>query len=344
MTTSLAVRLTGLDTGFLCLQRSRGHARVTGRLTVPTAPPSQETADDTGLLQKKVATFLKKNKIRNGRAFVSIPREEVVLREIQLPLVVEENLQQVLSYELDRYTPFVKDEAHVGFEIVARNLEAKTLTLLFAAVEKARLQRYLKRLTLLGVTPTSIEVTSTAMLCALRRLRSIKDTPPSRPTPLRVMVDIHKTGYEFIIAEGTQLRYTRSILTLNNIVVNIEEELNKGIAAIKRERQDIQEVILGQGGVQREHLSLDALATHIGVDVTSAQSFASESMVLVGLGLRGIHNDTPTINLLPQQTTPPSSTKTLCTHGNPRRLTGMRVDRIHRYRRNEQQHRPERDE
>ena len=281
---------------------------MTGRLTVPTAPPSQETADDTGLLQKKVATFLKKNKIRNRRAFVSIPREEVVLREIQLPLVVEENLQQVLSYELDRYTPFVKDEAHVGFEIVARNLEAKTLTLLFAAVEKARLQRYLKRLTLLGVTPTSIEVTSTAMLCALRRLRSIKDTPPSRPTPLRVMVDIHETGYEFIIAEGTQLRYTRSILTLNNIVVNIEEELNKGIAAIKRERQDIQEVILGQGGVQREHLSLDALATHIGVDVTSAQSFASESMVLVGLGLRGIHNDTPTINLLPQpqQTTPPS--------------------------------------
>ena len=60
------------------------------------------------------------------------------MREIQLPLVVEENLQQVLSYELDRYTPFVKDEAHVGFEIVARNSEANTVTLLFAAVEKAR--------------------------------------------------------------------------------------------------------------------------------------------------------------------------------------------------------------
>ncbi len=307
MATSLAVRLTEGHTEFLCLQGFGGRARVTGQLTIPLSSPGQEGDGETVLLKKRVVAFLKKNKIRNGQVFVSIPREDVVLREIQLPMVVEENLQQVLTYELDRYTPFANDEAHFAFQVVARNPEANTLTLLFTAVEKARLPRYLTRLLLLGVTPTAMEVTSTAMLCTLRQIRKLKDTSSSLPAPLRVMVDIHETGYELIIAEGPHLRYTRSISKIDDLVMNLGEELDKGVAAIKRERQDVHEVILAQTGAQRERLSPNTLAAHMGVPVTSAEPFASESMVLVGLGLRGLHNDTPAINLLPQQTKSQSS-------------------------------------
>ena len=306
MATSLAIRLTDFQTEFLCLQGSKSRAKVTGRLTIPSASPAQEGDNETVLLKKNVATFLKKNKIRNGQVFVSIPREEVVLREIQLPLVVEENLQQVLTYELDRYTPFSTDEAHFAFEIGARNSDANTLTLLFAAIEKARLQRYLKRLTLLGVTPTAIEVTSTAMLSTLRQLRKLTNSSPSLQASLRVMVDIRETGYELIIAEGPYLRYARSVPKSDDLVMHLGVELDKGIAAIKRERQYVHEVILGQTGAQRNALSPDTLAAHMGLQVVSAEPFASESMVLVGLGLRGLHNDTPAINLLPQQTKPQS--------------------------------------
>ena len=279
---------------------------MTGKLTIPTASPTQEGDNDTLLLKKKVATFLKNNKIRNGQVFVSIPRHEVVLREIQLPLVVEENLQQVLTYELDRYTPFSNGEAHFAFEIMARDSEANTLTLLFAAIEKARLQRYLKRLTLLGVTPTAIEVTSTAMLSTLRHIRKLTNSSPSPPAPLRAMVDIHETGYELIIADGPHLRYARSIPHIDDIVANLGIELDKGITAIKREKQDVQEVMLGQVGEQSKRLNPDTVAAQLGLRVVSAEPFASESMVLVGLGLRGLHNDAPTINLLPQQAKPQS--------------------------------------
>ncbi|MBQ27589.1 MAG: hypothetical protein CMH81_05545 [Nitrospiraceae bacterium] len=303
MARSLAIRLTDFHAEFLCLQRLRGRTKVTGRLTIPLVSPVQEDDNETVLLTKRVTTFLKNNKIRNGQVFASIPREEVVLREIQLPLAVEENLQQVLTYELDRYTPFSKDEAHFAFEIVNRNLDANTLTLLLAAVDKARLQGYIKRLTLLGVTPSAIEITSTAMLNTLRQIRKLKDTTPSLPMPLLAMIDIHETGYELIITEGPYLRYTRSIPKSNNLMLHIGVELDKGIAAIKREKQDVQEVILGSStGVQREHLTPDSLATHTGLHVVSAEPFASESMVLMGLGFRGLHNGTPTINLLPQQT------------------------------------------
>ena len=302
MATSLAVRLTDAHTEFLCLQGSGARAKVTGQLTIPSASPGQESDSDTALLKKKVAAFLKKNKICNGQVFVSIPREDVVLREIQLPMVVEENLQQVLTYELDRYTPFANDEAHFAFQIVARNSDANTLTLLFTAVEKVRLQRYLTRLLLLGVTPTAMEVTSTAILCTLRQIRKLRDTSPPLPAPLRAMVDVSETGYELIIAEGPHLRYTRSISKRDDLVMHLGEEMDKGIAAIKRKRQDVQEVILAQTGTQGERLSLDTLAAHLGVPVTAAEPFASESMVLVGLGLRGLQNDPPAINLLPRQT------------------------------------------
>ncbi len=306
MLTSLAVRLTGFQTEFLCLQGSKSHTKVTGRLTIPAASPAQESENETILLKEQVATFLKQNKIRNGHVFVSIPREEVVLREIQLPMVVEENLQQVLTYELDRYTPFSNGEAHFAFEITARNLNTNILTLLFAAVEKTHLQQYLDRLTLLGVTPTAIEVTSTAMLGTLRQIRKLKNTSPTLPAPLWVMIEIHETGYELIIAEGPQLRYTRSIPNINDLVLNLGEELARGLAAIKREKQDVREGILGQAGTQREHLTPNSLAAHLGIPITSADPFDSEPMGLVGLGLHGLHTDMPAINLLPQQAKPQS--------------------------------------
>ncbi|GEM_PF-3166216 len=301
MARSLAIRLTDFHAEFLCLQRSRSHEKVTGRLTIPLVSPMQEDDNETVLLAKRVTTFLKKNKIRNGQVFVSIPREEVVLREIQLPLAVEENLQQVLAYELDRYTPFSSDEAHFAFEVVLRNSDENTLTLLLAAIAKARLQGYIKRLTLLGVTPSAIEVTSTAMLSTLRQIRNLKNTTPSLPVQLLAMIDISETGYELIITEGQNLRYTRAVPTRNNLMQSIEVELDKGITAIKREREDIQEVILGSASIQHEDLSPDSLAAHIGLHVASTKPFASESTVLVGLGLRGLNNDTPSINLLPHQ-------------------------------------------
>ena len=305
MVISLAVRLTDDRTELLCVHHSRGRTKATRRLTIPFSPPAQENGSETATLKKQAATFLKKNRIRNENVFVSIPREAVVLREIQLPMVVEENIHQVLAYELDRYTPFSKDEAYFAFDIVVRDIDTKTLTLLLTAVETTRLQRYLTRLTLLGLKPTAVEVTSTAMLRALRHIRHTKEAPSSPHAPLLAMVDIHETGYELIITEGPHLRYTRSMSTVDDLVTNIEVELNTGIAAIKRQRQDLGEVILQTSGTS-EHLTHDSLETRLGVRVSSAEPFASESMVLMGLGLRGINGNQPAINLLPQQTKPES--------------------------------------
>ena len=158
MATSIGIRLTESFTEFLCIQRSRGNTRVSSRLILPSIA-STANADNTPSQQlPQVKSFLKKNKIRNGQVFVSVPRAEVVLREIELPMVVEENLEQVLSYEIDRYTPFSKDEAYFAFEITSRNPETNLIRLLFAAIEKPRLQAYVARLAQLGITPAAIEI------------------------------------------------------------------------------------------------------------------------------------------------------------------------------------------
>jgi len=60
--------------------------------------------------------FIKDCRIDDTELYVSIPREQVILRELTLPLAVKENLYEALSYELDRYIPIPKSDVFF-FEI-----------------------------------------------------------------------------------------------------------------------------------------------------------------------------------------------------------------------------------
>ncbi len=306
MATSLAVRLTPLHMELLCLQQSRSRLRVTGTLTIPATPATADAGTETARVKKQVTTFLKQNSIRNGQVFVSLPREEVVLREITLPLVVEENLAQVLTYELDRYTPFAKDEAYFSYQVMTRNAENNTLTMLFCAVEHARLQRYRTRMTAVGLTPTAIEVTSTAMLRSLSGPEVARTASPSGTAPLRAMVEVHEAGFELILAEGPLLRYARSVPKVDDVLRSIEVELDKAILSMKRHRNQILDITLSQTVVHRDHILAETLEAHVGIPTRLADPFASESMALIGLGLRGLDQKAGPINLLPQDTAPHS--------------------------------------
>jgi len=221
-------------------------------------------------------------------------------------MVVEENLEQVLSYEIDRYTPFSKDEAYFAFEITTRNPETNLIRLLFAAIEKPRLQAYVARLTQLGITPAAIEVTSTAMLNTLRHTDPPKAPLTTDTKPLRVVIDLHDTGYELIITEGSQLRYTRAILKKDNTPKDIGKELEKGLVSLGQSRTNVEKIILGQTQESVNGLTTETLAKHLAMHVTTLEDFPDESPVLVGLALHGLKHDRPSINLLPEEPRPPS--------------------------------------
>lgn len=68
-----------------------------------------------------VSLIMDKLKTSGAEAVLSIPQEFLVVRTAELPLVVKENIVSVMSYELDRLTPFTSAESMYDFKIYDEN-------------------------------------------------------------------------------------------------------------------------------------------------------------------------------------------------------------------------------
>jgi len=66
-----------------------------------------------------------------------VPSDKILSKALTLPLAAEENLREVLSFEMDRHTPFSAEQVYYDFSITGRSAERQELSLvLFYAPRK----------------------------------------------------------------------------------------------------------------------------------------------------------------------------------------------------------------
>ena len=75
---------------------------------------------------------------RGGSVALVIGEANGFRRELEMPLAVQDRLQQVLGYELDRLTPLKSSELYYDFRVSRRNLSAGTCTVELAAAPRMR--------------------------------------------------------------------------------------------------------------------------------------------------------------------------------------------------------------
>ncbi len=80
---------------------------------------------------KTVSLAIDELKAKKTEVSFSIPREWVVVRTVELPSTVKENLTSVISYELDRLTPLSADEALYDFKIIGEK-EGRLIIMIWA--------------------------------------------------------------------------------------------------------------------------------------------------------------------------------------------------------------------
>jgi Tfp pilus assembly protein PilN len=80
---------------------------------------------------KTVTLAIDELKAKKIEATLSIPKEWVVIRTVELPSSVKENLVSVISYELDRLTPLSADDALYDFKILG-DTEGKLTIMIWA--------------------------------------------------------------------------------------------------------------------------------------------------------------------------------------------------------------------
>ena len=87
-----------------------------------------------------------------------LPRDKVLTRSLTLPLAAEENLREVLSFEMDRQTPFTAEQVYYDFAVVARSPAERTLTVDLALATRRMLDELLARLDKRGLHPDRVTI------------------------------------------------------------------------------------------------------------------------------------------------------------------------------------------
>jgi len=87
-----------------------------------------------------------------------LPRDKVLTRSLTLPLAAEENLREVLSFEMDRQTPFTAEQVYYDFSVVARSAAERTLTVNLVLVTRRMLDELLTRLDSRGLHPDLVTI------------------------------------------------------------------------------------------------------------------------------------------------------------------------------------------
>lgn len=128
----------------------RRRRRETERLTFPLTESSGESLRD--LLHKRG---------RDVAVVLRPPRATLLEREITLPLAAAAELDRVLAYEMDRFTPFRADEVFWAFAVLSRDARAGFLRLRLSVVPRGVLLGLPATLAQVGVEQASIEVAST---------------------------------------------------------------------------------------------------------------------------------------------------------------------------------------
>ncbi len=92
------------------------------------------------------------------RIALRIAPDQALAKTIELPLAAEENLRQVLAYEMERQTPFRADQVRFTYAVVGRDAVARRLTVALTVIPNETVERQLGDLARLGVRPVAVVV------------------------------------------------------------------------------------------------------------------------------------------------------------------------------------------
>lgn len=87
-----------------------------------------------------------------------LPQSLVLEKNVTFPLATEENLREVLSYEMDRLTPFSSEQVYYDYYVLSRDKKKNNIELKLVVVPKDRVSPLINQLQSTGFQPHIVTV------------------------------------------------------------------------------------------------------------------------------------------------------------------------------------------
>ena len=188
-------------------------------------------SSEAPLLRQQLADVLVEHEVLEVPRFLLLDVDEVLVKEMMIPAAAAANLQQVLTFEMDRHTPFQARDVYFDWRIAEQRSDEQIRVLLYAIPRRSVEER---RRTLAGfqLAPSGVDVVEQGESMDLNLL----------PADQRARVVNQKTRMNMILmasAAGLIAVAMWASLALRSHQV---EELDEAIAAVRGEAMSVQRI------------------------------------------------------------------------------------------------------
>jgi len=108
---------------------------------------------------------------------VILAGDQVLLKSIILPAATEENLRDVMGFELDRHTPFTAAQVYYDVKLVRRDVQRDSIEVMLAAASRSTVDPLLATLRQAGLSIDAITVTDKETSGQMMELLPAADKP-----------------------------------------------------------------------------------------------------------------------------------------------------------------------
>ncbi len=245
--------------------------------------------------------FIKSNNVESSDIFLGIPRESVILKEIEFPMAVKENLRSTLEYKLENYVPLKVENIYFDYQVIQEDKQHNCLKILLVVVQKDILDTFFSVKDRMDIGLTGISIDSTAYVNFL----AYHPATSQEFNYVLVYETGGKTGQRLHLGVVLDkvLQYSRSVSVTgeNDIGTVLSKELRPVKEFFVNNPDTVKLFYMSDSD---EHLFLPHLEAHeefqIQIPDPALTEVANPSMIpAMGLALEGVKKVPMRINLLP---------------------------------------------
>jgi Tfp pilus assembly protein PilN len=138
---------------------------------------------------------------------LGLSRDQVVVREIELPLDVEENLDQVVQFQLQKFEPGEEEQSYSDYVVLKRNVQTNKLLIQTIMVPREYLEESLNVFRELNLYPAAIRISGVGLF----HVFSVHEDGYPQKAP-HLVVAIDPDGMELVLVGGPEQFFSRKIL------------------------------------------------------------------------------------------------------------------------------------
>lgn len=154
-------KLLGGAPDYLDLARTAAGLRVTHRGREGARVLGELGLDEDGSRERE--RLLAENPaLAEARVMLRLAPDQALRKTLKLPAAAEENLQQVLAFEMDRLTPFKSDQVYYGARVSGRVPATRQITVDLVLTPRSKLDALLDDLAAAGWRPEIVDLADAA--------------------------------------------------------------------------------------------------------------------------------------------------------------------------------------